>query len=294
MAGPSESASLPDDGAPIGIVCGAGSMPLAVAEAASRRGRRVLLLGLRGFADPQIERYPSHWVALGQLGRIFRLLRAAGCRDVVFIGALVRPSFGRIRLDWTTLRLLPRLAGAFRGGDDHLLAGVGRIFEDHGFRLVAAHAVAPEILLPQGPLGSRLPGERDRADIARALALLAATGPYDVGQAAVVADGHVLAIEAAEGTDRMLERVAALRLEGRIRVAAGVGVVVKAPKPQQDHRFDLPSIGPQTIEGLARAGLAGLAVVAGGTIVAEPDRVARLAEQHGVFVVGVPSHESGP
>jgi hypothetical protein len=292
MAGRSESASLPDDGAPIGIVCGAGSMPLAVAEAASRRGRRVLLLGLRGFADPQIERYPSHWVALGQLGRIFRLLRAAGCRDVVFIGALVRPSFGHIRLDWTTLRMLPRLAGAFRGGDDHLLAGVGRIFEDHGFRLVAAQAVAPEILLPQGPLGSRLPGERDRADIARALALLAATGPYDVGQAAVVADGHVLAIEAAEGTDRMLERVAALRLEGRIRVAAGIGVVVKAPKPQQDHRFDLPSIGPQTIEGLARAGLAGLAVVAGGTIVAEPERVARLAEQHGVFVVGV--RESGP
>jgi DUF1009 family protein len=104
----------------------------------------------------------------------------------------------------------------------------------------------------------------------------------------------VLAIEAAEGTDRMLERVAALRQEGRIRVAAGVGVVVKAPKPQQDHRFDLPSIGPQTIEGLARAGLAGLAVVAGGTIVAEPERVARLAEQHGVFVVGVPSRESGP
>jgi hypothetical protein len=292
MAGPAESASLPDDGAPIGIVCGAGSMPLAVAEAASRRGRRVLLLGLRGFADPQIERYPSHWVALGQLGRIFRLLRAAGCRDVVFIGALVRPSFGHIRLDWTTLRMLPRLAGAFRGGDDHLLAGVGRIFEDHGFRLVAAHAVAPEILLPQGPLGSRLPGERDRADIARALALLAATGPYDVGQAAVVADGHVLAIEAAEGTDRMLARVAALRQEGRIRVAAGIGVVVKAPKPQQDHRFDLPSIGPQTIEGLARAGLAGLAVVAGGTIVAEPALVARLAEQHGVFVVGV--RESTP
>src|SRR3981189_1646803 len=116
MAGPAESASLPDDGAPIGIVCGAGSMPLAAAGGASRRGGRVLLLGLRGFADPQIERYPSHWVALGQLGRIFRLLRAAGCRDVVFIGALVRPSFGRIPLDWTTLRLLPRLAGAVRGG----------------------------------------------------------------------------------------------------------------------------------------------------------------------------------
>src|SRR5262249_23302589 len=126
---------------------------------------------------------------------------------------------------------------------------------------------------------------------ARALALLAAIGPYDVGQGAVIADGHVLAIEAAEGTDRMLERVAALRGAGRVHSAAGIGVLVKAPKPAQDRRFDLPSIGPQTIEGVARAGLAGLAVVAGATIVAEADRVARLADAHGLFVVGVPARE---
>ncbi|HEY2136762.1 MAG TPA: UDP-2,3-diacylglucosamine diphosphatase LpxI [Xanthobacteraceae bacterium] len=295
MAGPSDRrASLPTDGTPLGIICGGGSVPLAVADAVGRQGRPVVLLALRGFAEPQVERYPCHWIALGQFGRIFRLLRAERCREVVFIGALVRPTFGRFRLDWATIRLLPRLAKAFRGGDDHLLAGVGRIFEDEGFRLVGAHDVAPEILLPPGPLGSRLAGERDRADIARALALLAATGPFDVGQAVVIADGHVLAIEAAEGTDRMLDRVAALRQEGRIRIPPGIGVLVKAPKPQQDRRFDLPSIGPATIEGVARAGLAGLAVVAGAAIVAEPDSVAKLADERSLFVLGVPASEASP
>jgi hypothetical protein len=274
------------DGA-LAIVCGGGSLPLAVADAAARRGRRVVMFALRGFADRDVERYPHHWIALGALGHLIRLLRAEGCGDVVFIGALTRPKFGRFRLDWTTIRELPRIARAFRGGDDHLLAGISRLIEDRGFRVLGAHEVAPDILLPEGALGTRQPGARDRSDIEHALRLLGATGPFDVGQAAVVADRHVLAIEAAEGTDRMLDRIVALRQEGRIRLASGVGVLVKAPKEGQDHRFDLPSIGPATVEAVARAGLAGLAAVAGGAIIADPERVARLAEERSVFVVGV-------
>src|SRR5262249_49551608 len=193
-----------------------------------------------------------HWIVLGALGRFFRLLRQEGCRDLVFIGALTRPTFGRFRfgfrLDLATIRRLPRIARAFRGGDDHLLAGIARMIEDEGFRMRGAQQAAPEILLAEGPLGTRLPNEADRADIARGLDLLAATGPFDIGQAAVVAGRHVLAIEAIEGTDRMLDRIVTLRQEGRIRVAAGTGVLVKAPKPQQDRRFDLPTIGPETVE----------------------------------------------
>jgi len=241
MAGPADSRDvLSADGAPLGIICGGGSLPLAVADAASGRGRRIVLFGLRGYADPAIARYPHHWVALGRLGRLFALMRAVGCRDVVFLGALTRPSLTQVPLDWTTIRALPMLMRAFRGGDDHLLQGVARLFEAHGFALSGAHEVAPEILLPAGPLGARGPTERDLGDIDHALALLAATGPFDVGQAVVVADRHVLAIEAAEGTDRMLDRIATLRQEGRIRLAVGTGVLVKAPKPQQDRRFDLP------------------------------------------------------
>jgi DUF1009 family protein len=117
--------------------------------------------------------------------------------------------------------------------------------------------------------------------------LLAATGPFDIGQAAVVAGRHVLAIEAIEGTDRMLDRVVTLRKEGRIRVPAGTGVLVKAPKPQQDRRFDLPTIGPETVEAVARAGLAGVAAMAGAVIIAEPQRVSQVAAQRGVSGVGV-------
>ena len=289
MVGPSQerAAGSASESGPLAIVCGGGTLPLTVADAASRTGRRVVMFALRGFADRQVERFPCHWIALGAFGRFFGLLRAEGCRDLVFIGAVTRPSFGHLRLDWTTIRRLPRLARAFRGGDDHLLAGIARLIEDEGFRVLGAHEVAPEILLAEGPLGTRVPNERDRIDIERGLDLLAATGPFDVGQAAVVAGRHVLAIEAIEGTDRMLDRIAALRQEGRIRVAPGTGVLVKAPKAQQDRRLDLPSIGPATVAAVARAGLAGLAAVAGAAIIAEPQEVARLADERGVFVIGL-------
>ena len=276
------------DGEPVAIICGGGSLPFAVADAVLRRGRRAVLFPIRGWGDAAaVERYEHHWIALGQFGRMCRLARSEQCRDVVFIGNLARPPLGSIRLDWPTIRLMPRIAGLYRGGDDHLLSGIGRIFEQHGFRLVGAHEIAPEILVPAGLLGRRQPSERDHADIAKALALLAAMGPFDIGQAAVVADHRVLALEAAEGTDAMLARVAELRRQGRIRSPVGVGVLVKAPKPGQDRRFDLPSIGPDTVAGVIRAGLAGLAVAAGETIIAQPDIVAAAADRGRIFVVGV-------
>lgn len=273
------------DEGPLAIVCGGGSLPFTVADAVAKRGRRAVLFPLRGWADPQrVSSYPHHWGAVAQFGWFCRTARAEGCHDVVFIGSLARPTLWQLRLDLGALRILPQVLAAYRGGDDHLLSGVAGIFEQQGFRLVGAHEVAPEILVTEGPLGRRKPTERERADISRAVALLDAIGKFDVGQAAVVADGHVLAVEAAEGTDRMLARVAELRSR---QTGATGGVLVKAPKPGQDRRFDLPSIGPQTVDGAARAGLAGIAVIAGGAIIAEPQRVAAAADQRNVFVVGV-------
>jgi len=296
MSGPprQQGVGSPDDDAPIALICGGGSLPFAVARSLEARGRRVVLLAFRHWADPDaVLRHRHEWISLGQLGRIMRFARAEGCRDLVFIGTLIRPSLARVRFDWITLRALPGLMRSFRGGDDHLLSGIARIFEQHGFRLLGAHQVAPDILVPEGALGIHRPTARERQDVERALALLAAIGPYDVGQAAVVCDARVLAIEAAEGTDGLLDRVAELRASGRVRGPERGGVLVKAPKPAQDRRFDLPAIGPKTIEGVARAGLAGLAVVADETVIAEPDRVARLADELGVFVVGVPARETG-
>lgn len=282
------ASALATQSAPLAIICGGGAVPFAVADAVARRGRRVVLFPVRGWADEaSVARFPHHWIAVGQAGRFVRLARGAGCREIVFIGSAVRPPLWALRLDWLTLRYLLRVMASYRGGDDHLLSGLARIFEAQGFRLIGAHEVAPEILVPEGAIGARQPSERDRQDIARALAVLRATGSFDVGQAVVVADQYVLAIEAAEGTDDMLARIATLRAQGRIPTPVGVGVLVKAPKPGQDRRFDLPTIGPRTVAEVARAGLAGLAIVAGHTIIAEPAVVAQAATEAGLFVIGI-------
>jgi UDP-2,3-diacylglucosamine hydrolase len=279
---------LADTPEPLAIICGGGSFPGAVADAVARRGRRPVLFGIKGWADPAlIERYAHHWIAIGQAGRFFRLARAEQCREVLFIGTLLRPPLSQIRLDWQTLRLLPRFIRSLRGGDNKLLSGLASFAEGGGLRVIGIADVASEILVPEGTLGRIQPSERDRADIAVALKVIAALGPFDVGQAAVVAANHVLAVEAAEGTDNLLVRLVGLRQQGRIVAPRGTGVLVKAPKPGQDRRFDLPSIGPRTVEKAAAAGLAGIAVMAGGTIMAEAAETAAIADREKLFLIGV-------
>jgi len=286
----------PDAGeGPLAIICGAGSLPFAVADAVMRRGRNVVLFPVRGWVDPEaVARYPHHFIEIGRYGRFHRQATAAGCRDVVLIGTVLRPALRQIRFDWEALRELPSIIRMFRGGDNHLLSILAKLFEQRGFRFVGAHEVAPEILMPHGSISRREPSPRDRADIARGVALLSAIGPFDVGQGAVVVDNYVLAVEAAEGTDGMLARIAELRSEGRVRSAVGTGVLVKTPKPAQDRRFDLPAIGPSTVAGAARAGLAGIAVTAGAAIVAEPAEVGAAADRAKIFVTGIAPDEPAP
>jgi DUF1009 family protein len=273
--------------APIGIICGGGSIPGAVAGAVQARGRKVVLFPLRGFADAAVERFPHQWVHLGAIGALLKALRTAGCRDVVMIGSLVRPRPWNVRFDFTTLRLVPRMLPMFRGGDDRLLSGVAQLLEEQGFRVIGAHEVAPEILMPKGAVGRRRPRAGEQDDIRYGFSLLHAIGPFDVGQAAAVANLHVLAVEAAEGTAGLLARVAEMRKNGRLKLPPRAGVLVKAPKPNQDRRFDLPAIGPDTVAQAKAAGLAGIAVAAGSTLVADPDGLARAADKAGLFVVGI-------
>jgi DUF1009 family protein len=283
--------SAADD--PIALICGGGSFPGAVAEAIVRRGRRPVMFAIKGWAETKVvELYPHHWIAIGQLGRFLRLVRSEQCRDVLFIGTLLRPPLRQIRLDWQTIRLVPRIVQSFRGGDDRLLSALARTLEEEGLRIVGLNAVAPDVVVPEGVLGRCQPSPGDRADIAHALDLLATLGPFDVGQAAVVAENHVLAVEAAEGTDNMLRRIAELRGQGRVISPLGVGVVVKAPKPSQDRRFDLPAIGLQTVANAAAAGLAGVAVAAGNTIIADAAEAIAAADRARIFIVGVPQDPS--
>jgi DUF1009 family protein len=275
---------------PVGLIAAGGVMPFAVADSLTARGINPVLFALKGACDPvAVERFRHHWISVGQLGRAVKLFRAEDCRDLVFIGTLVRPALSEIRLDWGTLRVIGRVWAAFRGGDDHLLSGIGRILEQDGFRMVGIKDVAPDLLMPEGCLTDKSPDESAAADIARGREVLRALSPFDIGQAAVVIDGHVVGVEDIEGTDGLLARVARLRGEGRIRARAARGVLVKAPKSGQDLRFDLPTMGPQTVEGAAVAGLAGIAIVAGNTIVVDPQSVIEAADAAGLFVTGLPA-----
>jgi UDP-2,3-diacylglucosamine hydrolase len=275
---------------PIGLIAAGGVMPFAVADSLITRGGNPVLFALKGACDPvAVERFRHHWISVGQLGRAIKLFRAENCRDLVFIGTLVRPALSEVRLDWGTLRVIGLVWAAFRGGDDHLLSGIGRIFEQDGFRMVGIKDVAPDLLMPEGCLTRAMPDDNAAADIARGRDVLRALSPFDIGQAAVVIDGHVVGVEDIEGTDGLLARVARLRREGRIRARAARGVLVKAPKSGQDLRFDLPTIGPRTIAGAAAAELAGIAIVAGNTIVVEPQTMIEAAAAAGLFVTGLPA-----
>ena len=210
------AAPVSHDG-PLAMICGGGSLPLAVADYVAARGRKVVLFPLRGAAEgTAVERFPHHWLHAGQIGKFMRLARAAGCRDVVFIGALIRPSIWQTRPDFKAICLLPQVLAAFRGADDHLLSGIGRLLESDGFRLRGAHEVAPEILTPEGVLGRVQPSDLDHADIALGLAYLQAAGPYDIA--------HVEFSATSVATNRVA--TSAFRAAGRAPYLAGLERVV--------------------------------------------------------------------
>ncbi len=273
---------------PLAIVAGGGAFPAAVAEAVLAQGREVVLALMKGFADPALERYPHFWFRIGSIGTVTTRARALGVRDVVIIGSLTRPRMRDLGMDWATIRMLPRIAGLFRGGDNHLLSGVLALVAEQGFHLMGAHEAVPDLLLPEGSLGAKSPSAVNEADIALGLQVIRTLGPFDVGQGVIVVDGFVTAVEAAEGTDAVLARYADMRATGRLRFPAGHGVLVKAPKPEQDRRIDLPSLGPATVRHAAKAGLAGIAFEAGGVIVPDSQELVRVADEAGLFVVGIP------
>lgn len=272
---------------PLAIVCGGGGFPLAVADAAVANGRPVFLIGLSGIADGAIARHPHAWIRLGQFGRMLTRAREAGARDILFVGAARRPADWRdLAPDLGLVKRLPRIAQLFRGGDDHLLSGLSKLIEEAGLRVRGVHEVAPQIMVPRGRLG-RVEAEQQNLEEARfGFEVLDALGPYDVGQGLVVVDRRVIAMEAAEGTDAMLARVAELRANGRLRLRGRRGVFVKAEKPGQDLRLDAPALGPSTVRYAIAAGLCGIASRAGTVMVIERENAVALADDAGIFLIG--------
>lgn len=269
----------------LGIAAGGGPLPLRVAEAARAAGREVFIVGVKGAAGPSIEAWPHGWVRVGAMGRFAKLFKDAGCEDVVIIGPMNRPALRDVVPDLRGALLLPRFFRRLKQGDDALLRLVVDFLEENGLRVVGAETILTSLLAAEGLLTRVAPDAAHQADIDLAIRAARDIGARDIGQGAVVRNARVLALEDVRGTDAMLARVAA---ENPGDASGRAGVLVKLPKPAQERRVDLPTIGTRTVERAAAAGLAGIAVEAGGAIIADADEVARVADALGLFVLGFP------
>ncbi len=265
----------------LGILAGGGELPGRLAAACREAGREVFVVAFEGEADAEPLTGLDHaWTGLAAVGKTLGLLRDAGCQEVVLVGKIRRPAFTSLKLDRRGAALAAKLFAGERS-DGAVLSLIVAELERAGFRVVGAHEVARDLLAPEGPLGRLAPNAREREDIALGVRVVRALGALDVGQAAVVADGLVLGVEAQEGTDALIRRCAGLGAKGR------GGVVVKLRKPAQDRRVDLPTIGVTTVETAHAAGLVGIAVEAASTLIVDREAVVRAADAAAVFVVGV-------
>jgi len=277
----------------LGVIAGGGELPVALAEYCAVEGLPYFVASIAPYADAALSGHPGAVHGLGAMGARMDALRAAGCDAVVLIGQVPRQDPRALQLDAGAMAMLPALLAAAPQGDDALLRAVLAEHEKAGFRVVGADEAMAGLLAPKGAWGAHAPTHAQWADITRAAKVAAAVGAYDVGQAVVVCDGLVLAVEAQEGTDAMLARVATLPAALRGVVGARRGVVVKRPKPIQERRIDLPTVGVRTVEGAAAAGLAGIAVEAGASLAVRRADMAAVADAAGLFLFGFTPEDIG-
>lgn len=275
----------------LGLIGGGGDLPVRIAEVCRDSGKPVHVIRLRSYADPRLQAFSGDECGIAEVGKLIGLLKENECDAVLLAGIVTRPNFSALRPDFRGAKLLPKVLAAAGKGDDALLSVIVAEFEADGFTVLGADDIVTDLVAVSGAYGAYTPQKEHFADMAKARALVSAIGPFDVGQGAVVCDGLVLAVEAAEGTDAMLSRCADLSGELRGDAEARRGVLLKTPKPGQERRVDLPTIGVSTIERAAAAGLAGVAVAAGAALVMDRDGVAEAADAHGLFVYGFHADE---
>jgi DUF1009 family protein len=267
----------------LAIIAGSGELPAVVVQACREEGRPFFVLALEGQAEPdRIADAPHFWCRMGAAAEGERILRENGAEEVVFAGKVRRPSLRELRPDWRALKVMVK-ATARALGDDGLLRAVVREFEEGGVKVRAPQEIVRGLLAVEGSYGRLKPDRQARIDIARGFAAAKEIGALDIGQAAVVQQGIVLGLEAIEGTDALVARAGSLQREG------ARGILIKVPKPRQERRIDLPAIGRETVETVARAGLRGIAVEAGGALVIDRAAMAARADALGIFVYGIPA-----
>ena len=268
----------------LGILAGGGELPVAIAESVRESGRDLFVLALTG-ADDALTAFPREDVGIGELGKSLALLKKHNCDELTLAGKVSRPEWNAIKLDARGMMALPKVVAAALKGDDALMRTMIGIFEKEGLRIIGTAEAAPNLIAVAGVYGRHKPDAQALADIAQAREIVRRLGELDIGQAAAVAEGLPLAVEAAEGTDAMLERLTNLSKNLRGTPEKRRGVLVKAPKPIQERRVDLPVIGTRTMELAAAGGLAGVAVEAGGALLMRKSKLVETADRLGLFVM---------
>lgn len=277
-------------GQPVAIVSGYGNLPYEIARGAIAAGSLPFMIGIEGEAEPSIEEFDHRYMNLGQLGALFKLLKAKNIHHIVMAGGVhQRPEVFQLKLDWGAISSIPRILAVSLGGDSNLLTGLVKLFEDHDIQVLGAHQVAPKLLASSGVIANRKPNKKDMHNINLAAIACKMLGKLDIGQAAIAEAKRVIAVEGVEGTDGLLKRIVDLRTTGRMPEKGKNGVLVKLVKPGQDHRVDLPTIGPQTILGVKEAGLNGIVVGAGNSLILERVKTLELATKHKVYIYGLDS-----
>lgn len=279
------SGDIPQNGR-IAIVAGSGSLPDIVAKAIIAKGREPVVIMLEGEADSILRKYDHETISIGDFAGFLKIARSHDVTAVVLAGGIARrPGMFQLRLSFGLLRGLPRFAKVLTRGDDSVLRAVINAVESYGFKVIGAHEVVPDIVVDQGAITRRKPVKSDWKDISSATTAARLLGRIDVGQGAVSIGGRVVALEGAEGTAAMLARVAEMRANGRISVKKP-GVLVKCLKPGQEMRVDMPAIGEDTVKQVKQAGLSGIVLEAGSTLVLDYQKTVAKADELKLFIYG--------
>ena len=273
---------------PVGIIAGNGKLPIELGRIIQNKGHDLQVIALEGEANPEIAEFSPNWCSLGQIGKIINHLKDTNCRDILLAGGVVkRPNISSIIGDLGTIKRIPKILSTLRGGDIAVLNGVIQIFEEEGFQVVGAQKYAPELLVEGGILTKSKPNTLSNSDISIAMNVAKSLGDFDIGQSVVVVGGRVIAVEAAEGTDMILQRCIELRETQRVNWDGIQGVLAKCVKQEQDLRVDLPTIGPETIKRVTAANLAGVVVSANSVLIIEREQTITVANDANVFIQGI-------
>ncbi|MEN2494430.1 MAG: hypothetical protein TECD_00328 [Hyphomicrobiaceae bacterium hypho_1] len=269
----------------VGIIAGGGQVPAEIANAIVSRGECVYVLAINENISRDLLAYPCNFISLGQISRMLRLLRQNRCKRIIIAGYLKRPDLSKVRVDLGFFFHFCSILSFLRGGDDYVLSRVVRFFERKGFVVVGIPALAPELIIKEGLLTGQDLAGNEIEDVCFGYELLQKLGQFDIGQAIVVRNRKIIAIEGVDGTDAMLCRLARSIEEGSVNT----GILVKATKPGQELRIDLPTIGTATVAACNKSGIKTIALEAQNTIIAEREKTISLANTVGVSILGFPA-----